>query len=136
MSNLIKIKGRLVYDPHRPDFRKTHKMKTLIVELKPGFLANYYESFLQKIHGTGFKLHPPMFGYHVTIVSGNERIPNLAAWKKHQGKEIEIEYDTTSIAKKHDFWFLKVNGQNLQDFRAELGLSRNFPFHLTIGRES
>ena len=134
----VKLIGTLSYDPKRDkvEFKKTHKMRTLIVNVRPGNLAQYYEKLIQDEFGPWAILRAPMFGYHVTVISGNEHVPNMNAWKKYEGKKIEVEYEIETLRKDRSFWNFRVSGTDqLREIRRELGLKPDYHFHLTIGRE-
>jgi hypothetical protein len=134
---MIKITGKLIYDPHRSNFRKTYKQRTLIVQLPHDQLDLYYQWFLTKKFGTWMTLQRPMFGLHVTVVGGNEHIPKnkLHLWKKYHGQAIELEYDNSSIERHWHFWSMSVKSQKLQDIRQELGLILDYRLHITFGRQ-
>jgi hypothetical protein len=132
--NKIKTKGRLVYDPVRHGFKKTHKTRTLIVELPRDGLDLLYQWFIMKEFGQCMSLQRPMYGTHVTIVGGNENVPKLDMWKKHEGKVIELEY-SPAVRNHWAFWSLPVFGDHLQDLRFELGMVAEKDFHITIGRQ-
>ena len=134
----VKLIGTLCYDPKRDkvEFKKTHKMRTLIVNVRHGNLAQYYEKLIQDELGPWAILRAPMFGYHVTVISGNEHVPNMNAWKKYEGKKIEVEYEIETLRKDRSFWNFRVSGTDqLRESRRELGLKPDYHFHLTIGRE-
>lgn len=134
-NNWQKIKGRLVYEPNRgSDFRKTFKAKTLVLELPNDQLDLYYQWFLEKKFGSWYKTQRPMFGLHVTVVRGDEKVKNAAAWKKHAGEEIVVEYNPVELRKKWQFWSMPVRSSRLEQLRAELGLSAFHDFHVTVAR--
>ena len=90
---MIKLKGKLVYDPNRgADFKKTNKVRTLVLELPRDQLDLYYQWFLTKEYGSWLTMQRPMYGTHVTVVKGNEHIDGkyLPLWKKHAGEIVEI----------------------------------------------
>lgn len=142
---MIKVVGKLVYDPERDvsvtkeaiKFKKVHKQRTLVVELPWSQLHLYYQWFLRKEFGGWFELQPPMYGLHVTVVKGDEHIDPkfLDLWKKYDGEEIEIEYDPTRIERHWKFWSITVVSPRLVEIRKELGLRIDFRLHLTIGRQ-
>lgn len=109
-------------------------MRTLIVQLPRDDLDLYYQWFITRHHGQNLQLQRPMYGPHVTIVSGNEHVPNLKAWKKYQGNVITFEYDTV-IRNHWQFWSLPVYSEQFQSIRKELGLKAEPDFHITIGRQ-
>lgn len=163
MENRIKARGRIVYDPKRENFNKTHKMRTMIIDLPKDdldrlymwFVARHVKSYANLPHttdtvarekdenetwmrpyhrpGASFELLRPMYGKHITIVGGNEHVKNMHLWKKHEGEIVEFEY--APVPRQHwQFWSLPVYGDHLQEFRRELGLKDEKDFHITIGR--
>jgi hypothetical protein len=155
----LKTQGRLVYDPIRRNFNKTWKERTLLVELPWDDLDLYYQWFLRKKFGTWFDhrqrkqfvfnkeqtalydiyenvpcIYRPMWGRHVTIVRGDEQGYCSSNWGKHQGKIIDIFY-ATELECSWKFWILPVKGDNLFEFRTELGLPAFHNFHITVARE-
>lgn len=134
---MFKAQGKLVYDPVRPDFKKTHKTRTLIVELPRDQLDQYYQWFLEKKFGQWMTLQRPMFGLHCTVVKGDERISQdrMKFWKKYQGHRVELMYDPTRIERHWQFWSLTVEAPQLIDIRRELGLRLDFRLHITFGRQ-
>ena len=131
--NSYKLQGRLVYEPPRPDLKKTFKAKTLIVQLPFDDLANLYRWFVKQKYFVS--LNPPMWGNHVTVVRGDERVPNSLLWKKHAGEFVEFEV-VPHLYKVWDFWALPVYSTRLSELRSELGLKVFHEMHLTIGRET
>ena len=134
---MIELIGKLVYDPHRQDFRKTHKQRTLIVQLPKDQLDLYYQWFILKEYGTWLTLQRPMFGLHCTVVKGDEHIPKdkLHLWKKYANEPVEIFYDPEELERHWQFWSLTVEAPRLREIRKELGLKEDFRLHLTVGRQ-
>ena len=155
----LKTKGRLVYDPVRRDLKKTHKERTLIVELPWDDLDLYYQWFLRKRYGTWFDhelrkqrvyneqqtalreidenipcVTRPMWGKHVTIVRGDEKGFKSPLWGKHQGETVDIYY-SPALTRTWKFWSLPVKGDGLFELRSELGLKAFHDFHITVARE-
>lgn len=156
----LKTRGRLVYDPIRQDLKKTHKERTLVVELPWDDLDLYYQWFLRKQYGTWFDhelrkqrifnaqqtatheidenipcVTRPMWGKHVTIVRGDEKGFKSPLWGKHEGEMVDIFY-TPELARTWKFWSLPVKGDGLFELRQELGLKAFHDFHITVARES
>ncbi len=133
----IKTTGRLVYDPDRgADFRKTHKYRTLVASWaweERQELDLYYQWFLKKHYGTFHHLQRPMYGVHFTVVKGNESVPDMSAWKKHQGEVIEFEYGLVP-QRRFQFWTLPVRSKRAEELRAELKIVKQVHFHMTVGR--
>lgn len=134
---MLKTSGKLIYEPFRRDFKKTHKVRTLILDLKRDDLDLYYQWFLRKQYGEYLYMNRPMYGLHVTVVAGNEHIDKskLKFWKTHQNEVFDIEYDPSTLTSNWAFWNIKVKSDDLMAIRKELGLSSNFDFHITIGRQ-
>lgn len=155
----LKTRGRIVYDPVRRDLKKTHKERTMIVELPWDDLDLYYQWFLRKQFGTWFdhelrsqtvfnasqtsthkidenvpRINRPMWGKHVTIVRGDEPGWKSKNWGNHAGEMIDIWF-TPQVDSTWKFWHLPVRGDNLFEFRRELGLKAFHNFHITIARE-
>lgn len=153
ISGWTKSSGTIVYDPKRlteEEFKKTHKTRTMIVELGRTDLDSYYRSILVSRFGPWMNLARPMFGLHLTVVKGNEPVKNMDAWKKHAGKRVEFEYDPTTLRRTSGFtmrvkgnpnpvpfgfWVIDVRSDALIEMRRELGCRESFIPHLTIARE-
>lgn len=136
MSKWIKASGKLVYDPKRDEnFKKTNKTRTLIINLaRDTEIHHFYQWLIRKQYGDWLHLQDPMFGLHVTVVRGNEGVPDMSKWKKHQGEFFEFEYNT-QLKCNWGFWNLPVNpSEKLVNLRTELGIEREHNFHLTVGR--
>lgn len=134
---MLECGAKLLYDPNRQDFKKSHKTRTLIAQLRRDDLDLYYQWFLKKNFGTYLEIQRPMFGTHVTVVRGDEKIrpDKFHLWKKYHGKAITAEYDPCSIERHWRFWSIRVVSPEMCDIRAELGLCRQADFHITIGRQ-
>lgn len=134
---MFTVNGKLVYDPIRHDFKKTHKSRTLILELPKDDLDLYYQWFLERKYGQWLKIQRPMYGLHCTIIKGDEFISNekIHIWNKHQGMQIQIELDESSLKSHWKFWSLEVKSPELEDLRKEFGLNIYHNFHVTIGRQ-
>lgn len=155
----LKTRGRLVYDPVRRDLKKTHKERTLIIDLPWDDLDLYYQWFLRKRYGTWFDhelrrqqvyneqqtslreidenvpcVTRPMWGKHVTVVRGDEKGFKSPLWGKHQGEMIDVYY-SPKLTRTWKFWSLPVKGDDLFDLRRELGLKAFHDFHITVARE-
>lgn len=155
----LKTRGRLIYDPERFEFKKTHKQRTLIVELPWDDLDLYYQWFIRKQKGTWFDhelrtqmnynaqqtamreidenvpcVTRPMWGKHVTIVRGDEPGYLSPNWTKYHNREIDIFY-SPKVHRQWKFWSLPVKGDNLFELRTMLGLRAFHDFHITIARE-
>ena len=155
----LKTKGRLIYDPVRRDLKKTHKERTLIIELPRDDLDLYYQWFLRKQLGSWFDhelrvqevfnqqqsalvkigeniplVTRPMWGKHVTVVRGDETGHKSPNWGKYQGQEVDVYYGV-DLKKTWKFWSIPVKGDGLFEIRRELGLKAFHDFHITVARE-
>lgn len=132
--NTLKIKGKIVYNPRRDKLKKTrtHDEFFLVLEV-PDNVGVYYRHWLYRRFG--IKISPPAYGCHVTVLDGRQPVKkeHIAAWKKHAGKVIEIEY-TPEVYRQWLFWCLPVVSPELDEIRKELGFSTAKPLHITIGR--
>lgn len=131
----LKTKGRLIYDPVREDFKKTHKQQALILQLPRDQLDLYYQWFLTKQYGTWLTLQRPMYGLHITVVRGDERPKFQEHWKKYSNQEIEIEYNPEMIERYWAFWTIEVRSEKLDEIRRELGFKNFHRHHITFGRQ-
>jgi hypothetical protein len=102
--------------------------------IKPGQLAEYYEAMWKKQVGTGARIFSPRFGYHVTIVSGKETIPNPEAWQRYEGEKVSLTYSVESLRRFSHFWMFDVDFPRGNEIRVELGMKPIDHLHLTIGR--
>ena len=141
MTQLI-LAGKLVYDPKRispstgKKMRKTHKERTLIVDLPFDDLAAYYRSMIAKRYH--LHLQPPLWGAHMTVVGGNEftKIKNPDAWHKYSHKKVQFKVVPHELYKAWQFWVLPVKDDGFfQMIRDELGLTKPLNFHITVARD-
>jgi hypothetical protein len=127
--------GKLVYNPHRPDLRKTRQADDwwLVVNTDNG-IGEYYRWWIKKMKG--IELLRPAWRTHVSILNGREPVQPeyLHLWKKYQNKPIHFEY-SVDIEQHWKFFVLPVRCEELVNIRGELGLStKKSPLHITIGR--
>lgn len=129
----IKGGGRLVYNPDRPDLRKTRKADDwwLVVNTDNG-IADYYRWWIKK--AKGIDLQRPAWRTHVSILSGREPVTSeyKHLWKKYENQWIDFEY-SVEIEQHWKFFVLPVRCEKLDVIRSELGLS-HYPLHITVGR--
>lgn len=113
--------------------KKTNRSNLIVGELDFGF-SDLYRHFVKK--GTGKIIQANAWKPHVTIFDGKSKIDltNHDFWKKHDGKRVTIKYNL-EVTKHWKFWVLPVECEFFKEIRAELGLKRDFPFHITIGRD-
>jgi hypothetical protein len=129
----IKGAGKLVYNPHRPDLRKTRKADDwwLVVNTDNG-ISDYYRAWFKK--DTGVDLLKPAWRTHVSVLNGKEPVrPEYQhLWKKYENEWINFEYGV-DVEQHWKFFVLPVKCDRLDEIRAELGL-KSIPLHITIGR--
>lgn len=144
---MIKLTGNVIVNPKRPgDFRKNHKLKTVIVEFKGMGLAHYYINMLERKYGPWMNLSPPMFGLHVTLVKGTETFNEQAAYDfQEKFKTLTLDIDPTTLARtdwsktQPGFWTMKVAGDLVPSFRRDLRVNADrfgLRPHLTVAREN
>ena len=142
MMNHILLNGKLVYDPKRVNpangkgMRKVHKARTLIVDLPRDDLTDYYRSMISKRYHVF--LQPPLWGAHMTVVGGTEfnKIKNHGAWRKYEGKRVQLKVAPHKVYKAWQFWVLPViDDGSFASIRADLGLFKPINFHITIARD-
>ena len=80
------------------------------------------------------RVNRPMWGKHVTVVRGDEQGYKSPNWGKHEGEMIDIFY-APELEQTWKFWSIPVKGDNLFEFRRELGLNAFHDFHITVARE-
>lgn len=118
---MIKIQGRLQY------------FKNWCVAWLPHDFGNYYYSLIPKAKCA----QRQMYAAHITVVrKGIERVPNMDAWNKYDGKNVDIYYDLPIVSNGIYFW-LDAYSEDIEDIRVELGMPRiREPFdcfHITVG---
>jgi len=135
----VKTTGRLIYDPARPNLRKQSRNTPwwLIAEItghSPEDFSAYYRWHLRR-HGIGL-LQPTAWKPHVTILDGRQEVQSKFhhLWKKYNGNVISLEYGI-DIEKRWKFWVLPVRCEFFSTIRKELGFYKEYPFHITVGRE-
>lgn len=141
---MLTLTGNLVVNPQRPgDFRKKHKLKTVVVEFNCRGLPLYYINQLHREFGPWLNLAPPMFGLHVTIVKGTETFNEPAALKL-QG-QVKLIIDPTTLARTDwsrdiaGFWTMKVAGSEVKALRSLMAVKQDrygMTPHLTVAREN
>ena len=103
-----------------------------MLEVSPTISDYYY--WMVKKHLQLPKLNKPFNSPHVTVVAGKyEDATQNLLWGKHQGRNIDIAYN--SFVEQHDTYFwLEVVSTDLMEIRRELGLTDTpkHPYHITI----
>ncbi|HEV2609257.1 MAG TPA: hypothetical protein VGU61_03225 [Noviherbaspirillum sp.] len=127
-------RGRLAYNMPPLSSKKPYTKRSLVATLPRDDLDLLYQWFIEREYGQALRLNRPIFGTHVTIVRHSEDVPNMAAWGKYEGREVEVAYDV--VLRNHfGFWSLPVYDEWFQEVRAELGLPPEPDFHITVGRQ-
>jgi hypothetical protein len=156
MSNIIKLTGKILFDPEDVTNKQANQSswKKVAMVLFDGDVCEYYAWFIKKRFN--LTLHKPVRGSHVTFINDSMRDLSkngflddsrvLENWqmvkKKWNGKQIDVYLnlnpDTDSLDSEDCHWWLIVphdKRQGLQEIREELGLGRPFfGMHMTIGR--
>lgn len=100
-----------------------------VVEADEG-IASTYRALIPKY----IRHNPPRYPAHISVVR-HEQPLNMEAWLKHEGEEIEFEYEDVHVWDELYMW-LNVRCPRVEEIRTELGLApypwwRN-GYHLTI----
>ena len=160
MKQTITAIGTLIYEPERTFTRDNGKVVhgrkrvdtpwRLILKMD-NKLSFYYKWWLEKeifnplALDDGIKLDLPLWGNHITILSGRENVlPRYQdQWKKYDREKITVEY-LPDLYQVWKFWCLPVRSSRLEKIRKELGLSEfaardkivhpGFNFHMTVCR--
>lgn len=127
-------KGRLVFDPGRDT--KHYSSWWAILETDPGILDFY--CWLSLKWGVLITRNN-LWGPHISVIKGEEP-PNKGLWG-HDFGLVDFSYTNTIRYDNGCHAWLDVHSSELNDIRAEFGLSRkiNFGdhprhFHMTLGR--
>jgi hypothetical protein len=130
----LTVRGRMAYNLPPIASKRPYTKRSLVAALPRDDLDLLYQWFIERRYGQALRLNRPMFGTHVTIVPPEESPPNMRAWGKYEGMEIDIEYDV--VLRHHGcFWSLPVYCDWFQQVRRELGLAPAADFHITVGRQ-
>lgn len=81
-------------------------------------------------------MQKPAWEAHISVIRDEEpRDEFKRLWEKHNGDQIEFDYDMTRPEGDGVYVWLPVVCEVALDIRVELGLARDpcFPLHLTIG---
>lgn len=101
-----------------------------------GSIGNYYKSVVEWL--TGRKLGRILYGYHLTLVSGNQERPGKPLYYG-EGAILKFDYDS-KIYKYGRRWILPAYDTygELGNFRESLGLTKQrkgINWHISIGFE-
>lgn len=140
----MKLHGIIKVNPERPsDFRKTHKLSTVVLEIPCKALPLFYIDLLQREFGPWLRLAPPMFGLHVTIVKGTETFNKNKAMRFHNHK-ITLMADPSTLARTEwsldqpGFWCIGVAEPEVKKLRTSFRVKTDayglIP-HITVARE-
>ena len=145
MKNIIKVKGRIKFDPENKTNKHNNQAtwKRVAMVLIDGELAEYYAWFINKRYN--LPLNRPLRGAHITFINDRSSEMN-GKWeevkKKWDGKEIEVVLDIdprTDSARDNSsgHWWLNIPEEyrgELHGIRAELGLGRPYwGLHMALG---
>jgi hypothetical protein len=130
----LTARGRMAYNLPPIASKKPYAKRSLVAALPRDDLDLLYQWFIMRRYGQALRLNRPMFGTHVTIVRPEEAVPDMRAWGKYEGREVDVEYDV--VLRHHGrFWSLPVYSDWFQEVRRELGLPPASDFHITVGRQ-
>ena len=148
MTNLIKIKGRFLFDPK--DKTNKHKAqaswKKIAMIMFEGDLCEYYAWFIKKRYN--LPLNKPLRGAHITFINDSLRDigDGIKNWEKikaqYDGKEVEVILSVdprtdSDSPNSTNHWWLNIPEEyrkELHDIRKEIGLGRPFyGLHLSLG---
>jgi hypothetical protein len=133
MHRLI-ARGRMAYNLPPIASKKPYTKRSLVAALPRDDLDRFYQWLIERRYGQALRLNRPLFGAHVTIVRPEEQVPDMRAWGKYEGLEVDIEYDV--VLRNHgSFWSLPVYSDWFQQVRQELGVPPAADFHITVGRQ-
>jgi len=134
--------GKLIYTPNKPGAIKRNNKWWLVVEVDRSII-NYYAYWINRQIikppwlVKGLILQTPQWGGHITVLDGRVDVAKeyQHLWEKYADESITYEY-SVEIEKHWKFWVLPVRCNRLNDIREELGLKRDYNFHVTIGRDA
>lgn len=138
-KDLLYGRGKIVYDPFRPNIKKEKNVWWCVVEIDDE-IANYYRWWVsRRYHKTMLK---PSWNAHITVVGGTKP-KNINKWKERHGQEVIFAYEhypqtydpNVRRSSEPPHWWVRVYCDELNDVREELGLRREYPFHITVGKE-
>ncbi len=131
----MKSTGKLVYSP-RTHLSSSDRWLVLMCDDEISkYYRHLYTIAYPYLNGERKgKLTRPVWGTHISVIRG-ERVPNHKLWRLNENKIIEFNYEA-GVLDNGEYYWLKVVCPELEDLRAQYGLSRypKFGFHLTIGR--
>ncbi len=130
----VKTYAKLVYGPHRPDLRKENRnVDWMLVGEVDWDVARLMRSWINARRWE--PIQQPVWKPHVTIADGRSPIREefRNAWKRREGRGIKIEY-SLEFFQKWKFFCVPVRSDTILSICDELGLSRDYPFHITVGR--
>lgn len=120
-------KGKLHYGPG----------SRVVVWVSPD-LASYYRSLIPK----AWDVQPQKYLPHITVIRPKyEKVKNFSAWKKHEGRLIQFDYENI-VRFDGTYFYLDAQSEEIGDVREELGLTRfrltelgaeRKCYHITIG---
>ena len=123
--------GLIIYDPRVvADGREHFDPWWVMLECEPGI----FDSARASLGQAGIRLSRPLWGSHVSIVSG-EPPPHEERWRTRHGERVAFDYELAARTEGGFYW-LDIACNELLDLRETLGLLRSprRPFHLTLGR--
>lgn len=104
----------------------------LILDIDPE-LGRYLRAEYARFRYRTVEARAPLWGTHVSVIRGEEPA-DKSAWKRHDGKRVEVRY-SWDVTAMNDYLWLPVWCPAANAVRVELGLPANPtpPLHLTFG---
>jgi hypothetical protein len=136
-SNLFTISTKIEVFPEsrlRIKNKKRNYEEELIIGKVSNDFAKLYSSLVYKQYGVVLELPP--FGAHITIADGRQKIDikrNEQFLNQIKNKQFKVECDPR-VYRHWRFYALRVHSTELDCIRKKLGLSSDYPFHITIGK--
>lgn len=96
-------------------------------------IARYYASQLKNYGIEVYSNDKGLWKTHISVMKG-ELPPNLEAWKKYDGQEVEFHYSHIIRSENGEHAWVDVYSEDLSDIRQELGFDFKPWFHMTVGR--
>jgi len=150
MKNVIKIKGKLLFNPvnKTKKHEKQSSWKKMAMVMLDGDICEYYAWFIEKRYS--IKLNKPLRGAHISFI--NDSITDIMkglnmsekeankAWDKvvklFDGEDIEISLDISPRSDAHHWWLNipQYNRGDIHNIRRLVGLGRpHYGLHMSLG---
>lgn len=129
----FEIQGTLLFDPGKGS--KNFDEWWCLVQLDKE-IASYYRWFLKR---WGQETSSPngLWGFHVSVIKGEEPKKNKNNWAKMNGKEVTIHYGSWINYSNGRHAWIDCYSDDLSEIREYYGLyvnNRKLKYHATLGR--